>query len=106
MQTENRRTCSYAEVQPIFATIRLQNNKKQHKKRLGEARKQVAEGATLKLVKEKSENKGSNRNDLSQKRVLFLFALDRRYHHLLVDVHTATARYNLIEMNPCHNRHY
>ena len=74
VQTENRRTCSYAEVQPIFATIRLQNNKKQHKKRLGEARKQVAEGATLKLVKEKSENKGSNRNDLSQKRVLFLFA--------------------------------
>ena len=33
----------------------LQNNKKKRKKQLGEARKQVAEGATLKLVKEKSE---------------------------------------------------
>ena len=48
--------------------------KKGVKKRLGEARKQVAEGATLKLVKEKSEKNGSNRDDLSQKRVLFLFA--------------------------------
>jgi len=52
----------------------MQNNKKRRKKRLGEARKQVAEGATLKLVKEKSEKNGSNRDDLSQKRVLFLFA--------------------------------
>ena len=52
----------------------IAKQQKKHKKRLGEARKQVAEGATLKLVKEKSENKGSNRNDLSQKRVLFLFA--------------------------------
>ena len=74
MQTENRRTCSYAEVQPIFAIFRLQNNKKRRKKQLGEARKQVAEGATLKLVKEKSKKNGSNRDDLSQKRVLFLFA--------------------------------
>ena len=56
------------------AAFGLQNNKKRRKKRLGEARKQVAEGATLKLVKEKSEKNGSNRNDLSQKRVLFLFA--------------------------------
>ena len=54
--------------------LRLQNNKKRRKKQLGEARKRVAEGATLKLVKEKSEKNGSNRNDLSQKRVLFLFA--------------------------------
>lgn len=30
--------------------MRLQNNKKRRKKQLGEARKQVAEGATLKLV--------------------------------------------------------
>ena len=52
----------------------IEKQQKKNKKRLGEARKQVAEGATLKLVKEKSENKGSNRNDLSQKRVLFLFA--------------------------------
>ena len=57
-----------------FAVFCLQNNKKRRKKRLGEARKQVAEGATLKLVKEKSEKNGSNRDDLSQKRVLFLFA--------------------------------
>ena len=57
-----------------LAAFGLQNNKKRRKKRLGEARKQVAEGATLKLVKEKSEKNGSNRNDLSQKRVLFLFA--------------------------------
>jgi len=35
--------------------LELENNKKRRKKRLGEARKQVAEGATLKLVKEKSE---------------------------------------------------
>ena len=32
--------------------FRLQNNKKRRKKQLGEARKQVAEGATLKLVLE------------------------------------------------------
>ena len=74
VQTESIRARSYAEVQPIFAIFLLQNNKKRRKKQLGEARKQVAEGATLKLVKEKSEKNGSNRNDLSQKRALFLFA--------------------------------
>ena len=40
-----------------LAAFGLQNNKKRRKKQLGEARKQVAEGATLKLVKEKSEKK-------------------------------------------------
>ena len=67
MQTENRRTCSYAEMQPIFATIRLQNNKKNVKNQLGEARKQVAEGATLKLVLEIQEVFSSVERLLSQK---------------------------------------
>jgi hypothetical protein len=35
-----------------LAAFGLQNNKKRRKKQLGEARKQVAEGATLKLVLE------------------------------------------------------
>jgi hypothetical protein len=39
-----------------FAVFCLQNNKKRRKKRLGEARKQVAEGATLKLVLEMKVN--------------------------------------------------
>jgi hypothetical protein len=39
--------------------LRLQNNKKKRKKQLGEARKQVAEDATLKLVLEIWGNFGS-----------------------------------------------
>ena len=42
--------------------------KKRRKKRLGEARKQVAEGATLKLVLEIQEFFGSVERLLSQKR--------------------------------------
>ena len=55
-------------VQPIFAIFRLQNNKKRRKKQLGEARKQVAEGATLKLVLEIQEIFSSVERLLSQKR--------------------------------------
>ena len=47
--------------------LRLQNNKKGRKKQLGEARKQVAEGATLKLVLEIQEIFGSVERLLSQK---------------------------------------
>ena len=46
----------YQTFQLFFSTFLsrtgVQNNKKRRKKRLGEARKQVAEGATLKLVLE------------------------------------------------------
>ena len=43
----------------IFAVFSLQSNKKRRKKQLGEARKQVAEDATLKLVLEIWGNFGS-----------------------------------------------
>ena len=46
----------------------LQNNKKKRKKQLGEARKQVAEDATLKLVKEIRGKIGSVEYLLSPKR--------------------------------------
>ena len=47
--------------------LRLQNIKKGRKKQLGEARKRVAEGATLKLVLEIQEIFGSVERLLSQK---------------------------------------
>jgi len=52
----------------LFEDVCLQSNKKRHKKQLGEARKRVAEGATLKLVLEIQEIFGSVERLLSQKR--------------------------------------
>ena len=54
-QTGRHQSWKLACVVYQLAAFGLQNNKKRRKKRLGAARKQVAEGATLKLVEEKSE---------------------------------------------------
>jgi len=51
-----------------LAAFGLQNNKKGRKKQLGEARKRVAEGATLKLVLEIQGIFSSVERLLSQKR--------------------------------------